>query len=97
MTEYLYRRPGIIFGTVIKVPSLRSVNRDKHFFMHAGQFSTLEQVLDHYNQAPAAINGVTELVPLNLDAGELQNLIAFLHTLSAPLETPTMIMVSQDE
>jgi len=86
------RTEGQDLVAAFKVPSLRSVNRDSPFFMHSGQFSTLEQVLDHYNQAPAAANGVTELFPLNLDAGELQDLIAFLHTLSAPLVTPTALM-----
>lgn len=32
--------------------------------MHAGQFATLEQVLDHYNMAPAAPQGHSELEPL---------------------------------
>ena len=36
-----------------KVPSLRNV-AERAPYMHAGQFATLSQVLDHYNRAPAA-------------------------------------------
>src|SRR5262249_23769353 len=36
-----------------KVPSLRNVG-ERSPYMHAGQFTTLSQVLDHYNRAPAA-------------------------------------------
>jgi hypothetical protein len=36
--------------------------------MHAGQFSTLTAVIEHYNRAPAAPGGHTELEPLGLSA-----------------------------
>ena len=52
--------------------------------MHAGQFSTLAEVLDHYNRAPAAPAGHTELKPLRLKPAELRQLEAFLRTLSGP-------------
>jgi cytochrome c peroxidase len=51
-------------------------------YMHAGQFSTLADVLDHYNRAPAAATGHSELRPLRLKAVELQQLEALLRTLS---------------
>ena len=46
-----------------KVPSLRNV-AGRAPYMNAGQFATLRQVLDHYNRAPAAPKGHTELRPL---------------------------------
>jgi cytochrome c peroxidase len=65
-----------------KVPSLRNVT-GRAPFMHAGQIGTLEAVLDHYNRAPSAVAGETELVPLHLSARELKQLAAFLGALSA--------------
>jgi cytochrome c peroxidase len=69
-----------------KPPSLRGV-AERAPYMHAGQFKTLEEVLHHYNTAPPAPAGHSELVPLNLSAQEIAQLIAFLKTLSAPLAT----------
>jgi cytochrome c peroxidase len=64
-----------------KVPSLRNV-ADRAPYMHAGQLATLADVLSHYNRAPQAPDGHTELQPLNLDARELRQLEAFLRSLS---------------
>jgi cytochrome c peroxidase len=70
-----------------KVPSLRGV-AERAPYMHAGQFATLEEVLGHYERAPAAPGGHTELVPLKLSAPELKQLAAFLRTLSGGIVTP---------
>lgn len=67
-----------------KVPSLRNV-AERAPFMHAGQFATLTEVLDHYNRAPGATSGHSELRPLGLKAVELRQLEAFLRSLSGPL------------
>lgn len=67
-----------------KPASLRNV-AERAPYMHAGQFATLEQVLAHYNQAPAAPQGHSELEPLGLTQRETEQLIRFLHTLSAPV------------
>jgi cytochrome c peroxidase len=64
-----------------KVPSLRGV-ADRAPYMHAGQFATLGEALAHYNRAPAAPKGHTELEPLKLNPRELRQLEAFLKTLS---------------
>jgi len=64
-----------------KVPSLRNV-AERAPYMDAGQFATLAEVLDHYNRAPAAATGHTELRPLRLKPVELRQLEAFLRTLS---------------
>ena len=53
--------------------------------MHAGQFATLERVLDHYNKAPAAPQGHSELKPLRLSDRETVQIVQFLRTLSAPV------------
>jgi cytochrome c peroxidase len=67
-----------------KVPSLRNV-AERAPYMDAGQFGTLAEVLDHYNRAPAAAAGHSELRPLRLKPIELRQLEAFLRTLSGPV------------
>ena len=64
-----------------KVPSLRNV-AERAPYMHAGQLATLADTLDHYNRAPKAPAGHSELEPLNLNATELRQLEAFLRSLS---------------
>ena len=68
-----------------KVPSLRNV-AERAPYMDAGQLASLTDVLDHYNRAPAAVGGQSELRPLRLKAGELRQLEAFLRTLSGPID-----------
>ena len=70
-----------------KVPSLRNV-AERAPYMHAGQFATLDEVVAHYNSAPAAPAGHTELKPLKLDAKEVRQLTAFLKTLSGSTVAP---------
>jgi cytochrome c peroxidase len=69
-----------------KPPSLRNVT-ERGPYMDAGQFSTLEEVLNHYNTAPAAPIGQSELEPLKLNNNQIAQMIAFIKTLSAPLNT----------
>lgn len=64
-----------------KPPSLRGAAQ-RPPYMHAGQFATLEETLAHYNTAPAAPAGHSELEPLALTATELNQLLAFLRTLN---------------
>lgn len=68
-----------------KAPSLRNV-AERPPYMHAGQFASLEEVLAHYNTAPEAPAGHSELEPLNLSREELGQLLAFLATLSGPTD-----------
>jgi cytochrome c peroxidase len=63
-----------------KPPSLRGV-AGRPPYMHAGQIATLGEVLIHYNTAPAAPDGHSELTPLNLNTTELAALEAFLVSL----------------
>ena len=67
-----------------KPPSLRNVAK-RGPYMHAGQFATLEKVLNHYNTAPVAPAGHSELEPLNLSEEEIAQIIAFLKTLDGPI------------
>ncbi len=65
-----------------KTPSLRNVAL-RAPYMHAGQIATLEEVVRHYAQAPAAVRGHSELKPAPLNAQEQKDLNAFLATLNA--------------
>lgn len=64
-----------------KPPSLRGV-AERPPYMHAGQIATLADVVRHYNEAPAAPGGHSELKPLAMSETELAALEAFLQTLS---------------
>jgi cytochrome c peroxidase len=70
-----------------KAPSLRNVTT-RAPFMHAGQFTTLQTVLNHYNTAPASPSGHNELEPLNLSETQLNAIIAFLYTLNSEITMP---------
>ncbi|MBK8051565.1 MAG: cytochrome-c peroxidase [Anaerolineales bacterium] len=64
-----------------KTPTLRNVAETAPY-MHAGQFATLADVLQHYNGGGFSVVGHSELTPLHLTATELKQLEAFLRTLS---------------
>ena len=68
-----------------KTPSLRNVAA-RAPFMHAGQLSTLGDVIRHYERAPRAPFGKSELKRLKLSATERRQIEAFLGTLSAPAQ-----------
>jgi cytochrome c peroxidase len=70
-----------------KTPSLRGA-ADRPPYMHAGQLTSLGEVLAHYAAAPEAPAGHSELRELDLDLAELNELEAFLRTL-LPLESRT--------
>ena len=68
----------------MRTPSLRNLEGTAPY-MHQGQLATLADVLRHYNEAPRAVIGHSELVPLGLDEQQLAQLEAFLGTLAAPI------------
>ena len=70
-----------------KTPSLRNV-AGRAPYMHAGQLASLDDVLAHYNAAPAAPFGKSELRPLHLSPIELNQLAAFLKLLTTPVAAP---------
>jgi len=70
-----------------KTPSLRNV-AERAPFMHAGQLSTLARVISHYDRAPVAPAGHSELRALRLSPTERRQIEAFLGTLSSPVLAP---------
>ncbi|HKY56189.1 MAG TPA: cytochrome c peroxidase [Anaerolineales bacterium] len=78
-----------------KPPSLRNV-AGRGPYMHAGQFATLEEVLNHYNTAPQAPGGHSELEPLNLLDEEIAQIIAFLKTLDGPINADPQWLIQPE-
>ncbi len=74
-----------------KPPTLRNIAQTAPY-MHAGQFATIEEVLVHYNNPPAAAVGRSELHPIYLTGQELIHLAAFLRSLSGPVAAPKEMM-----
>lgn len=70
-----------------KPPSLRNV-AERPPYMHAGQLARLYDVIDHYNRAPIAPAGHSEIKPLHLNGAEIRQLTAFLKTLSGAIRSP---------
>jgi cytochrome c peroxidase len=70
-----------------KTPSLRNV-ATRTPYMDAGQLRTLDEVVEHYNAAPRAPLGHSELKPLRLSPKERAQLVAFLQTLSGRIVAP---------
>jgi cytochrome c peroxidase len=60
--------------------------------MHSGQIATLAEVIDHYDRAPAAPAGHSEIHPLHLSRGERAQLVAYLRTLSAPVNAERWLL-----
>lgn len=63
-----------------KTPSLRNIGQ-RAPYMHAGQFADLDSVVEHYNDAPWAKIGVSELHRPGMTTEEKDALLAFLGSL----------------
>jgi cytochrome c peroxidase len=80
-----------------RTPSLRNVSL-RPPYMHAGQFTTLEQVIAHYVRAPAAAVGRSELaarsarradrIAVRMTSTDARDLTAFLQALNGPVNQP---------
>jgi cytochrome c peroxidase len=69
-----------------RTPSLRNVAETAPY-MHDGRYSTLEEVVWHYNRGPepdAVGTPDVRIRPLDLTDGEQADLVAFLRTLTGP-------------
>ena len=76
-----------------KTPSLRNVARTAPY-MHQGQFATLREVIEFYSTRKGAVqighHQETILVPLNLTPQQIEDLEAFLESLSGPRIAPEL-------
>lgn len=82
--ELTYARKGVELIGATRTPSLRNLGSTAPF-QHKGQHATLDDVLQHYNDAPLAMIGHNEATELSLRQWELRAIQAFLETLSAPI------------
>jgi len=62
--------------------------------MNVVQFTTLEQVLNHYNTVLAAPFGHSELEPLHVNQQQIEQIIASLKTIDSPINTPTQWLLA---
>jgi cytochrome c peroxidase len=91
--RFIVRETPALEGA-FKTPGLRNV-AVRAPYMHAGQVSSLDDVIAHYVKAPPATVGHTELAhgaeghterkPIRLSSQEIHELVAFLGTLSSPI------------
>lgn len=72
---------GATLTGAFRTPTLRNVAETAPY-MHAGQFATLAEVIDHYNGGGLQMLGHNELSPLGLTEKERLQLEAFLRTLT---------------
>jgi cytochrome c peroxidase len=80
-----------------RTPSLRNV-AERAPYMHAGQFATLHEAIEHYARSPRAAIGRTELAQpgekradrqtIRLSQDDVNDLVAFLGSLSGPVVQP---------
>ena len=80
------KRVGTDLAGGFKVPGLRNVTQTAPY-MHAGQLADLDEVMDHYNKAPQPVFGHSMLTKLDLEADQLDQLVAFMQTLDSKLAT----------
>lgn len=83
-----------VLRRAFRTPSLRGV-AERAPYMHAGQYATLEDVIDHYARAPESAPVATarghghgagsELLPVAFTDEERRDLERFLRTLSSPV------------
>ena len=77
--RFMARDANLLNGA-FKPPSLRGV-ATRPPYMHAGQFDTLTEVIDHYSHAPFTFTGKSDIHPVHLLEEEKAALLAFLGTL----------------
>lgn len=81
---------GATLEGAFRTVSLRNI-ADTGPFMHTGQFETLTEVLHHYNRAqPTAFS--SDLMPLRLTDGQIQQIVAFLGALDGPVAVPPALL-----
>ncbi len=89
LTEFVDQGLGRVTGLIsdngkFRAPTLRNIIHTAPY-MHDGRFSTLEEVLEHYNAGGKPSRNKDPLIrPLNLSQEYQQALIAFIRTMEEP-------------
>jgi cytochrome c peroxidase len=79
--ELIYATEGHADDGAFKVPGLRDVALTAPYF-HDGRFETLKESLEFYRSPPDQLVSGNELLPLDLSDDELQDIAAFLGSLT---------------
>lgn len=79
-----------------KTPSLRNITETAPY-MHGGQLADLTAVMRHYNDAPTSMLSHNEAKPLGLRPVQLKQLVAFMQTLTAPLNVDSKWLAAPTE
>ena len=95
-SELRFARGGDELIGAQRTASLRNLAHTSPY-MHAGQISTLPEVVEHYNQAEASIFGHNEAKPLGLRAVEKRQLLAFLESLNGKIATADKWLMAPHE
>jgi cytochrome c peroxidase len=81
-----------------KTPTLRDLTR-RAPYMHDGSLPDLNAVMEHYNKGGVVRPSLSaEMKPLNLTAGEKNDLVAFMLMLTGdaePVQMPPLAMPTQ--
>lgn len=90
--RFAHRKVAVLKGA-FKTPTLRDIDLTAPY-MHNGQYTTLEAVVDHYDRGGDVRDNLDRnLQPLGLSAGEKADLVAFMKTLTGrrpPVELPEL-------
>lgn len=69
-----------VYAAAYKTPSLRGVSKTAPY-MHNGVYTSLSEVINHYDTAPYATVGESDLLPIGLNVQEKQDLECLLKQL----------------
>jgi cytochrome c peroxidase len=85
--ELRFARRGAELIGAFRTPTLRHAAQTAPY-MHRGQIGDLASVIAHYDEAPEAMIGHNEAMPLGLTEVERRHLEGFLHTLDGRPKVP---------
>ena len=79
-----------------KVPGIRNVTATAPY-MHAGQFRDLDEVMEHYNKAPAPPFGHSMLTRLDLEQEQLDKIVRFMESLDSEIDAEPQWLKAPEE
>ncbi|MEK8033672.1 cytochrome c peroxidase [Ideonella sp. DXS29W] len=88
-------RPVAVLKGAFKTPTLRDIELTAPYF-HNGAAKTLEEVVDHYARGGDDRSNLSkDMKPLNLSAQDKADIVAFMRTLTSPIQTASLPALPQ--
>lgn len=88
-------RPVAVLKGAFKTPTLRDVELTAPYF-HNGSAKTLEEVVEHYARGGDDRSNLSaDMRPLNLSPQDKADLVAFMRTLTSPVQTASLPVLPQ--